>query len=437
MKRNKELNTLLALALAFWSAPWMGRSDVLLGTSGERFVGKVVEETADAVVFDSELAGRLTIPRSRILKLEPTAPAAPSPPSGIVTPTPAPLLAATNLINSNDLDWRPPGVGIGKSDWIQLKSGEWLKGRLRYIQQRQVEFDSDEVDDLSLNLKDVRQVYPANPMFTKFDDRDQIYGQVVVSNDVVQIIGPEQVSLPREQLTGITPGGTREIDFWSGDLSVGLSLQSGNTRQVTLSASAELARRTPSTHGQLNYLGHYGEVNGVQNANNQRITGSFDTLLNRRWYLRPAYLQYYQDELANIAHQGTVAVGAGYHIFDRDGLEWKVFGGPGFQYTKYESVESGESDSASTPAGVLQTYFKADINRRLKFTESIGITLTREDAGLYSHHAVSTLEFEIKRHLDLDVSFVWDYLQNPQIGSDGVLPRRSDFRLTLGLGVEF
>ncbi|MCL4179379.1 MAG: DUF481 domain-containing protein, partial [Verrucomicrobia bacterium] len=145
----------------------------------------------------------------------------------------------------------------------------------------------------------------------------------------------------------------------------------------------------------------------------------------------------YQDELANIAHQGTVAVGAGYNIFDQDGLEWKVFGGPGFQYTKYESVESGESDSASTPAGVLQTYFKTDVTRRLKFIESIGITLTREDAGLYSHHAVSTLEFEIKRHLDLDVSFVWDYLQNPQIGSDGFLPQRSDFRLTLGLGVEF
>jgi hypothetical protein len=141
--------------------------------------------------------------------------------------------------------------------------------------------------------------------------------------------------------------------------------------------------------------------------------------------------------LANIAHQGTVAVGAGYYIFDRDGLEWKAFGGPGYQYTKYETVEPGEPDVASTPAAVLQTYFKTDVTRRLKFIETIGITLTREEAGLYAHHAVSTLEFEIKRHLDLNVSFVWDYLQNPQTGADGVLPRRSDFRLTLGLGVEF
>ena len=35
-------------------------------------------------------------------------------------------------------------MGVDGADWIQLKSGEWLRGRLRYIQQRQVEFDSDE-----------------------------------------------------------------------------------------------------------------------------------------------------------------------------------------------------------------------------------------------------------------------------------------------------
>ncbi|MBN2506731.1 MAG: DUF481 domain-containing protein [Verrucomicrobia bacterium] len=437
MKQNKQLRTLFTLALAFWGVELIGRSDVLLGTSGERFVGKVVEETADVVVFDSELAGRLTIPRSRILEIQRTVPAAPSQPSGVANQPPNLPLAATNAVASSGLDWRPPGVGLGSADWIQLKSGEWLKGCLRYIQQRQVEFDSDEINDLSLDLKDIRQVYPAKPMFTKFINRDQIYGQVVVSNDVVEVVGPEQLRLPREQLTGITPGGKRELDFWSGDLSIGLSLQSGNTKQITLSTSAELARRTPSTLGQLNYLGNYGQVDGVQNANNQRITGSFDTFLNRHWFLRPAYLEYYQDELANIAHQGTVAVGAGYYIFDRDALEWKVFGGPGFQYTKYKTVEPGASDTASTPAGVLQSYFKIDITRRLKFIESIGITLTREQAGLYSHHAVSTLEFEIKRHLDLDISFVWDYLQNPQTEEDGVLPRRSDFRLNVGVGVKF
>ena len=425
------------LALALWVGSLPGRADVLVGANGERFTGRVVEETADTVVFDSELGGRLTIPRSRVQEIQRTVAAAPSPPAGVTNPTPSLTAPVTNAVSSTNLLWRPPEVGRGRSDWIQLKSGEWLKGRLRYIQQRQVQFDSDELDDLSLDLKDVRQVYPANPMFIKFDRHDQLYGAFIISNDVVQVSGPEQVSLPREQLTGITPGGERELDFWSGNLSVGLSMQSGNTRQTTLNTTAELARRTPSSTVQLNYLANYGQSEGVENANNQRVNGLYDIRLSRHWFVRPAFLEYYRDQFANIAHRGTAAVGVGYYIFDRQGLEWRVAAGPGYQRTFYETVEAGQDDTSSTLAAVLQTSFKVDITRRLKFSQTIGATLMSQEAGEYSHHAESILNFEIKRHLDLNISFVWDYLQNPQTEFTGTSPERSDLRLTAGLGVRF
>lgn len=63
--------------------------------------------------------------------------------------------------------------------------------------------------------------------------------------------------------------------------------------------------------------------------------------------------------------------------------------------------------------------------------------MTGQEAGLYTHHAVSTLEFEIKRHLDLNVSFVWDYLQDPKAESSGSVPQHSDYRLIFGAGVKF
>ncbi|HTL59908.1 MAG TPA: DUF481 domain-containing protein, partial [Candidatus Limnocylindrales bacterium] len=245
------------------------------------------------------------------------------------------------------------------------------------------------------------------------------------------------LQLPRGQLTGITPGGTREINLWSGKANIGLSIQGGNSKQANLNASAELARRTPATQFLLNYLGNYSEVEGSQNANNHRVNLSYDVRLNKYWFIRPVQLEYYRDQLANIAHRVTAGVGFGYYIFDRDKLEWKVAAGPGYQYTRFETVEPGESDSASTPAGLLTTKFKADITSRLTFEQTFAATLASQQAGLYSHHWVSSLEFEIKRHLDLNVSFVWDYLQNPQTEASGVVPLHSDFRLTLGVGVKF
>jgi len=428
------------MALIVWGAVCVMRADVLVGTNGERFVGKLIEETANTLIFESELGGRLTIPRIKIREIQrATSPVSEHEsvnPRTNPTATLKPQLLTLNPQSSTN-SWRPPGIGQDNADWIQLKSGEWLRGRLKYIQDRKVEFDSDELNDLSFDLKDVRQVYPAKPLFTKFDGRDQIYGSVVVSNDVVQVSGPEQVTLPRDQLTGITPGGKREIDFWSGKASIGLNLQAGNTKQVTESASAELARRTPATVAQLTYLGNFSEVHGAQNANNHRINGSYDIRLNRDWFLRPLQLEYYRDQLANIAQQGTAGVSIGYYLFDRQGLEWVVTSGPAYQYTRLETVGEDGSDETSTPAFVFQSSFKADITQRLKFIQTFGATLTGQESGLYTHHAVSTLEFEIKRHFDLNVSLVWDYLQNPHTESNGTTPQRNDFRLNLGVGVEF
>ena len=42
-----------------------------------------------------------------------------------------------------DLSWVPPEDGF---DWIQLKSGEWLKGEFKGMQERQLDFDSSELD---------------------------------------------------------------------------------------------------------------------------------------------------------------------------------------------------------------------------------------------------------------------------------------------------
>jgi hypothetical protein len=214
-------------------------------------------------------------------------------------------------------------------------------------------------------------------------------------------------------------------------------LQSGNHSQTTVTSSAELARRTPNTTLLLDYLGNYSKVDNVENANNDRGNATYDIRLNHDWFVRPVQLECYHDPLANVSYRLTGGVGAGYYVFDRTGLEWFLSAGPSYQYTKFETVEPGQADTATTPAGVLSSNFKADITRRLTFIQTWQSTFTSKEAGEYTHHAVTTLEFEIKRHLNLDVSFVWDYLQNPQPKSDGAIPEKSDTYLTVGLGVRF
>ena len=49
--------------------------------------------------------------------------------------------------------WLPPEPRPEKFDWIQLKSGEWLKGKLEVLYDRKLEFDSDELDELTFDFE--------------------------------------------------------------------------------------------------------------------------------------------------------------------------------------------------------------------------------------------------------------------------------------------
>jgi hypothetical protein len=416
------------LVLGFFPGLLSAWGDVLVGTNGERFVGTVIQETTNIVVFESEFAGRLVFPRDRIRELQRTSPSQPT--NGVT-------VVATNQPASLS-SWKPPGIGRDGSDWVQLKSGEWLRGQLKYIQNKEIVFDSDELEQQTLKLKNMQSVYTAHRVFTQFEGREPAYGTAVISNKVVTVNGPEPLSLPLDELMGITPSGGRTgIRNWSGEATVGISLQSGNSRQTTVTSSAELARRTPATTLLLDYLGNYSEVDNVQNANNDRGNATYDIRLNRDWFVRPIQVECYHDPLANISYRLTGGVGAGYYIFDRTGLEWSLSASPSYQYTKFDTVEPGRAGTASTPAGVLSSNFKMDITERLTFIQTWQSTFTSEEAGQYTHHSVTTLEFEVKRHVNLDVSFIWDYLQNPQQKSDGVIPQKSDTYLTVGLGVRF
>ena len=196
-----------------------------------------------------------------------------------------------------DLSWVPPEDGF---DWIQLKSGEWLKGQLKAMQQRQIEFDSEELNDLTFDWKDIRQVRSDRTLDLLFVDGRKMSGPVTVTPEEVTVGDVEPQVFPRDQLQSFTPGGSKEFNYWSGMVSLGLTVRAGNTEQVEYNAQARLQRRTPATRFSLDYIGNISSFNGVENANNTRVNSEFDLWLSRRFYLILPQLKYYRDPFQNL-----------------------------------------------------------------------------------------------------------------------------------------
>jgi putative salt-induced outer membrane protein YdiY len=347
---------------------------------------------------------------------------------GAVTAAPA-----TNF-QLPDLSWVPPDDAY---DWIQLRSGEWLKGRLLAMQERTLEFDSEELHDLTFDWKDIRQVRSSRTQDVLFVDGKKFSGPVTVTTNRVTIAGSVPQTLPRDQIQSITVGGSRERNLWSGKTSLGLTLRAGNTESVEYNAQLHLQRRTPNTRLSFDYIGNVSSVDGVESANNNRVNTEFNLWLSRRLYLQVPFAEYYRDPFQNLAHRITLGAGVGYDLVDRPNVEWNITTGPAFQKAWYDSAQPGELTENSAVALTFGSRFDWDITHRIELILEYRGQYTSKEVGETTHHAVSTLSLELTRRFDLDVSFTWDRISQPKVGSDGIEPKPDDFRLVVGLGVDF
>lgn len=332
------------------------------------------------------------------------------------------------------LSWVPPE---DRFDWIQLKSGEWLKGEIKAMQERELEFHSDGLKYLTFDWKDIRQLRSARILDVLFVDDKKVSGLVTITPEQVIVAGAQPGVLPRSQLQSLTPGGSRERNYWSGKLSLGLTLRSGNTESVEYNAQTHLQRRTPATRFSLDYIGNVSSVDNVESANNQRVNTEFDMWLSRRFYLILPFAEYYRDPFQNIAHRATFGAGVGYDLIDRPTLEWNIATGPAFQRAWFASSQPGEPTTKDATALVFGSRFDWDITRRIELILEYRGQYTSQVVGETTHHGVTTLSLELTIRFDLDVSLVWDRISNPRIGADGVQPKPDDFRLVVGLGVDF
>lgn len=348
------------------------------------------------------------------------------------------IVLVTNYVSkpsaANSLDWTP---ATDEHDWVQLKSGEWLKGRIKAMQDRKLEFDSEELKMQSFDWKDVRRLRSPHSTDVLLEGRDTISGPIEVTPDEIKIGGEEARILPRRDVVSLTPGGKLERNYWTGKAAAGATFRSGNTEQAEYNAKAELQRRTPATRLALDYLGYFSKTEGVKTANSHRSSAFFDVWLSRRLFVRAPFVEYFQDPFQNIAHRATAGIGLGYDIIDRPGLEWNLTVGPAYQQTWFESVQPGEEEDSGAGSLVFTSRFDWEITPRIDLILFYKGLFTSREVGETTHHGESTLSLELTRRLDLDLSLYWDRTEFPKASADGSIPKQNDFRLVLSLGVDF
>lgn len=334
--------------------------------------------------------------------------------------------------------WEAFAPPADEFDWIQLTSDEWLKGDIIIFFEDQLEFDSDHFGVVNIDFEDVRLLRAYDLQAVRIDDNEPIIGRLEVTETrVIVTVDQRRLAFARPRLVAITDPADREVDKWSGDLVLGINIQSGNTDLVESSLLIRAERRTLTSRVSLDYIGNINETERVEVANNHRFNGAYDILSTRRLFWRPLSGQYYRDKFQNIAHQATLETGLGMNVFNNARSELEIAGGIGVNFLRNSSVVAGQDATTTSPALSFTVDYETELTAWMDYLFSFQARVVDEQSGTYQQHFLTTLSTDLIGNLDLNVSFVWDRIQNPQRRADGSVPEQDDFRLIVGLGFEF
>lgn len=325
------------------------------------------------------------------------------------------------------------------ADWLQLKSGEWLRGRIIILQKDSLEFDSDELDDLVIKWKNVKYLKSYEPYSLRFESQvnTRITGVVEIIKDKVHVkTDYEDQTFDRSDLLTIASGKETEISYWKNKVTFSINVRKGNTDQTDFTGKITAKRRTIFSRLVLDYLGNFTEVEDAETINNHRLNQTYDRFLSRDLFWTPIFSELFRDPFQNIDKRVTVGIGVGYSIINTNITEWDISAGPALQRTKFASVQQGTDQLDSSFTIALGTNFDTELNTKVDLEGLYSITLGDEETGNYSHHSLLTVETELTAKLDFDVTVVWDHVRSPVADENGKIPQQDDFRIMIGLGYD-
>jgi len=350
----------------------------------------------------------------------------------------------------------PPDSGF---DWLQLTSGEWLKGEIKGFYNFELEFESDKLKSLKFDWDKVKSLRSAGPQAVRYSDTtgaDEPYsafanftlarepqpltafGQLTLIGNTATIgASPNLTTIDRDQILTIAKGTQKEADFWSGKLGIGANIRSGNSDVADAALTFLAERRKAESRFHVDYRGNFSETAGIETQNNHRINTFFDSFRTSRMYWRIVFAEYFRDKFQNIQNQLTIGTGIGYDITRTQKTEWDISAGIGALYKQAVSVEAGNDAGNTSPALTLGTTFDTELTSRLDYYIKYSVRVVDEENGSIIQNAVTTLSSDITGNLDLDLTLTWDRTEDPQPKSDGTVPDRDDFRFTVSIAYDF
>lgn len=221
---------------------------------------------------------------------------------------------------------------------------------------------------------------------------------------------------------------------WRAALGVGASHAGGNTREASLSLTADAVRATARDKISLYGNAQYARSEGVTTSDQGRLGGRWDDDLDAHWFGFVG-LDFERNRFANVKLRGLASAGLGRHLLKSEDHGFDVFAGLGVSEDRYveptliDGRVRGAYRYASLLLGEESTH---RLSESTSFKQRLALVPNLRNRGEYRANWDAGLAVAMSKTMNLNLGFALTHNSEPGPGR-----KSTDTLLTTGISVKF
>ena len=321
-------------------------------------------------------------------------------------------------------------------DEILLKNGDRLTGKIDHLVVGKLVLKSEIAGDVTVDISNIQTFSSDAPIAVHLKDKTVLKQKVLSSEsgrfavEGTEALKAQEFSI--NDIESINPP-VKPKPKWSGDISAGFTVTSGNTETENISASANLRKRTEQDRTQLSADYAKGRQKDPDTGEKEtteewwRTKAKYDYFLTKKLY---GYLdgRYESDAIAELDRRVIVGTGCGYQWIESEDMNFSFEIGIASLYEKFEN----QNDSNSELAAQVGYNFDYKLNQKLKFIHDLTYYPSVEDFSDYFLTSTSEIRAHLTEMMFANFKVIFGHDSTPAVGA-----HKTDTKYILGIGYSF
>jgi putative salt-induced outer membrane protein YdiY len=322
------------------------------------------------------------------------------------------------------------------ADEVIFKNGDRLTGKIEHLADGKLVFKSNVAGTVTVDISDVQTLSSDAPITVHLKDETVLKQKVAKAGpNRFAIEGSETLEAQEFGLAAISSINppAKPKPKWLGDISAGLTSTHGNTKTETVSASANLRKRTEKDRTQVSAdyaRGRQRDTNTGQMETTEdwwRTKGKYDYFLTKKLY---GYVdgRYEKDAIAQLDRRVIAGGGGGYQWIESEDMSFSTEGGFASLYEKFDNQTTSNSE-VSVQAGYN---FDKQLMKKVKFIHDLTWYPSTEKFSDYYLTSTGEIRAHFTDRMFTNFKAIFDYDSTPAIGAGN-----TDVKYIWGIGWSF